>query len=204
MGAARARFFAYVQGAGFYRQLLSDALKLLGPADRRTLLDVGCGPGALTRLAAETGFTATGIDSDPAMTSLAERLARRQHSPATFAAVRLEDARDRRSDVVVAASLLATSPHPARTLDQLRHLISPGGKLLIVETSDRMTVSSARPAIRDLEGPRRGVLLLWARARSGRTPHRDVLEQLPRQEHELLRGLATATILSFPPAHLPC
>ncbi|MBV8194272.1 MAG: class I SAM-dependent methyltransferase [Candidatus Dormibacteraeota bacterium] len=84
MGALAARFFARVQAAGFYQTLLRDALALAPNGDGRSLLDIGCGPGALTRLAAARGYHATGIDSDPAMIAQAQRIARREGSAATF------------------------------------------------------------------------------------------------------------------------
>ena len=122
MEAIAARFFSHVQAAGFYQTLLRDALALLPDGNGRTLLDVGCGPGALTRLAAAHGYHATGIDSDPAMVAHAKRIAHRESSPATFALAPLNQVpvRFAPASVVVAASLLAVVPDPAAALDELR------------------------------------------------------------------------------------
>jgi hypothetical protein len=62
MSALTAKFFTHVESAGFYATLLRDALDLLPDGHGRTLIDVGCGPGALTRLAAARGYHATGLD----------------------------------------------------------------------------------------------------------------------------------------------
>jgi trans-aconitate methyltransferase len=78
MSALTAKFFTRVEAAGFYAALLRDGLDLLPDGHGRTLIDIGCGPGALTRLAAARGYHATGLDSDPAMIAQAARLARRQ------------------------------------------------------------------------------------------------------------------------------
>src|SRR5579875_328686 len=104
MGALAARFFTHLQAADFYDQLFGDALALLPDGNGRSLLDVGCGPGALTRLAAMHGYRATGIDSDPAMIAQATRNARRQKSKATFVLAGLSDVPTHISpaDVVVA------------------------------------------------------------------------------------------------------
>jgi SAM-dependent methyltransferase len=198
VSASTPRLFAYVQGAGFYRQLLADALAALGAPDGRSLLDVSCGPGALTSIAARAGFTATGIDADPAMISLARTIARRERVGAEFATKRLEDAAGRHADVIVAASLLATSSDPFAAVNQLRRLANPGGRLLIIEATPRMTTANARALMRRLPGPRRATLLLWALARRGQALDQDVIGHLEvdtRHDHDLLNGLVTATLL---------
>lgn len=65
MGALTAKFFTQVEAAGFYATLLRDALDLLPDGHGRTLIDIGCGPGTLPRLAAARSYHATGLDSDP-------------------------------------------------------------------------------------------------------------------------------------------
>ena len=73
MSQLAARFFNYVQGAEFYRDLHQQAVSLLPPGSGSLWLDVGCGPGLLTRLAAEHGYQATGFDIDPTMIAQAKK-----------------------------------------------------------------------------------------------------------------------------------
>jgi 2-polyprenyl-3-methyl-5-hydroxy-6-metoxy-1,4-benzoquinol methylase len=202
MGTIAARFFAHVQSAGFYDTLLKDALALLPEGDGRTLLDIGCGPGALTRLAAAHGYHATGIDKDPAMIAHARRIARRQQSPAKFALADLREAKHTSApaDAVVAASLLAVVPNPAAALTHIWECVAPGGLLLILEPSERMTPANARRLLaHGVGGPRRRLLTLWAYARRGRAINHTLLDNLPavaqRHDAPLLDDLVLATLL---------
>ena len=202
MTVLAARFFTLVQGAGFYRRLLSDAVALLPEGDGRTLLDAGCGPGLLTRLAAARGYEALGIDADPAMVATARRLARRERSAARFLHGRLGDPATivPHADVVAAASLLAVVPDREATLEALWRCVRPGGILLIVEATERLTVSAARTLIAGgLPGPRRNLLTVWAAARQGSAVDPTIFDSLVDAEQRsapLLGGLASATLFT--------
>jgi trans-aconitate methyltransferase len=204
MSALTAKFFAHVESAGFYATLLRDALDLLPDGHGRTLVDIGCGPGALTRLAAARGYHATGLDRDPAMIAQAARLARRQGSPASFRVATLDHAARNagQADVVAAASLLAVVPDPAAALRQLWSCVAPTGTLLVIETSQQMTPASARRLLATgLDGPGRPFLTMWARARNGRAIppglFGSLLPATPRH-HPLLAGLVVATTIDKP------
>jgi ubiquinone/menaquinone biosynthesis C-methylase UbiE len=200
VSALAARFFTLVQGAGFYRQLLGEAVALLPEGSGRTLLDVGCGPGLLTRLAAARGYEALGIDADPAMVAAARRLARRERSDARFLHGRLDDRATRvpQADVVAAASLLAVLPDREAGLESLWRCVKPGGTLLVVEATERLTVSAARTLIAEgLGGPRRNLLTVWAAARQGSAVDQIVFTRLVETEQrgvQLLGGLVRATL----------
>jgi trans-aconitate methyltransferase len=204
MSALAAKFFTHVQAAGFYVTLLRDALDLLPDGHGRTLIDVGCGPGALTRLAAARGYRATGLDSDPAMIAQAGRLARRQGSSAIFTTAALGRATRAagQADVVTAASLLAVVPDPVVALHQLWSCVAPMGTLLVIETSQQMTPANARRLLATgLDGPGRPFLSMWAHARNGRVIPRRLFDSLlpatPRH-HPLLAGLVVATTIEKP------
>ena len=207
MGALAARFFAHVQAAEFYETLLRDALALVPDGDGASLLDVGCGPGALTRLAAARGYHATGIDSDPGMIAQAHRIARRESSAAAFAVADLSETATRfpPADVVVAASLLAVVPDTASALHQLWSCVAPGGALLIIEPSEQMTPANAQQVLATNRawGRRRHLLTLWARARQGHSINPTVFETLPRtarrHDYPLLGGLILATLIEKAP-----
>lgn len=103
------------------------------PARPGDVLDLGCGTGSLSLLAAEQGHRVTGVDRSPAMVGLArEKLAGRD-------AVFLQgDAAappvgEQRFDVVLVRHVLWTLPEPGRALRQWRGLLRPGGRLVLVE-----------------------------------------------------------------------
>jgi len=202
MGATAALLFTRVQGAGFYRRYLREAVEFLPPDAGGTLLDVGCGPGLLARIAAARGYQATGIDPDAAMVAAARRLARREGSPAEYVRLGLFEAREVTppADVVAAASLLAVLPDRAAGLGALWRLVAPGGALLVVEASPKMTVARANELIAaGLPGPRPRMLRLWARGRQGATVDPAIYDDLPDVDGslvtELLGGLVEARLL---------
>ncbi|MFF1276912.1 class I SAM-dependent methyltransferase [Streptomyces marokkonensis] len=97
------------------------------------VLDLGCGTGSLSLLAAEQGHRITGVDRSPAMVALArEKLAGRD------AAFLVGDAAappvgEERYDAVLVRHVLWTLPEPRRALRHWRDLLRPGGRLVLVE-----------------------------------------------------------------------
>lgn len=142
------------------------------PAD---VLDLGCGTGSLSLLAAEQGHRVTGVDSSPAM---AER-ARAKLAGHDAVVLRGEAAEppvgERRFDVVLVRHVLWTLPDPGRVLRHWRGLLRPGGRFVLVEgvwgslhavgiPADRLTALLA-PLTSDLRVVRLSDdPLLWGRA----------------------------------------
>ncbi|GAB2885910.1 class I SAM-dependent methyltransferase [Streptomyces deserti] len=103
------------------------------PARASDLLDLGCGTGSLSLLAAEQGHRVTGVDLSPAMVALA-----REKSAGRDAVFLLGDAAappvgEQRFDVVLVRHVLWTLPDPGRALRHWRGLLRPGGRLVLVE-----------------------------------------------------------------------
>ncbi|MEU2772250.1 class I SAM-dependent methyltransferase [Streptomyces sp. NPDC007162] len=100
------------------------------PAD---VLDLGCGTGSLSLLAAEQGHRVTGVDSSPEMVARARaKLAGRD------AAFLLGDAAappvgERLFDTVLVRHVLWALPDPARVLRHWRALLRPAGRFVLVE-----------------------------------------------------------------------
>lgn len=138
------------------------------------VLDLGCGTGSLSLLAAEQGHRVTGVDRSPAMVALArEKLAGRD---AVFlvgdaAAPPVGEAR---YGAVLVRHVLWTLPEPDRALRHWRDLLRPGGRLVLVEgvwgtvspvgiPADRLTTLLApltgRVSLERLSGDR----ALWGR-----------------------------------------
>ena len=195
-----ARFFDWVQGAGFYVDVHRDAVELALATAATTApswADVGCGPGLVARLAAERGARAKGIDTSPAMI----RAARRHPGTALFEVGDAADLAAEPTDIVSAASLLCGVPDPRSTAATLWAAVRPGGALLVVETTATMTVDAARRIAPDLDPHRRHALGLWARSRNGTAFDRRALEAIPAELQTvtpLLHGLVEAIIAVKP------
>ncbi|MGW3104811.1 class I SAM-dependent methyltransferase [Streptomyces sp. NPDC001100] len=115
------------------RRAWADRLRGWLPAAAADVLDLGCGTGSLSLLAAEQGHRVTGVDLSPAMIDLARaKLAGRD------AAFLLGDAAappvgEQRYDVVLVRHVLWALPDPARVLRHWRGLLRPGGRLVLIE-----------------------------------------------------------------------
>lgn len=199
-----AQFFAQVQAAPFYTALHRQAVSLLPPTERRTWLDAGCGPGLVSRLAAERGYDTLGTDLDPAMVRQARSCA--GLGAPTRGALRFETSSlfDLPNlvapvDVVSAASLLAVLPDRQAALRALVACLKPDGVALVIEPTADMTADRASAYLRAHPGTRMSwVLRMWARTR---TPARAVgvsdlrLPGWQVQPHPLLDGMVHAWVI---------
>ena len=195
--------FNYLHGAEFYRQFHREAAGLLPDGDGRTWLDVGCGPGVLSRKAALRGYRVRAVDRQRAMIDAAVRRSREFQPHIEFAVSDLdaEAARGTVYDVVSASSLLAVLPDRNAGLAKLAALAKPSGAILIVEASRRMTPANAISVLaRRRLGARSGMLLIWALARRGRMPPPlgPLDPGLTISVTSLLYGLVEASVLRKP------
>lgn len=198
MSRAGAALFTWLQHAPFYDEAHRDAVALLPDGWGRRWLDVGCGPGLVTRLAAERGYVAMGVDPDEAML----RAARRSSGTAAcrYECGGLDDlASHPQYDVVSATSLLCTVTDPERALLQLWSRVAPGGTLLIVETTSAMTPANVRRVVGTDDVVAHPALKMWAVVRRGRHVDRSVLHSVSAAGHRcvpLLGGLVQAWLLT--------
>jgi len=194
--------FTWLQGANFYLDLHRQAVDSLPAGNGETWLDLGSGPGLVARLAAERGYRATGIDTDPQMVAAAKRIARWKHSPAEFQTGDFTSRPAESAQVVSAASLLAVLSDREAGLRTLWHLLRPGGFLLIVEPTQQMTSENARRAIQNgLPKKRLAGLRMWANARQGNIVDPAIYETLGAQSIHfmpLLQGLVGAWVMQKP------
>ncbi|MEU9099049.1 class I SAM-dependent methyltransferase [Streptomyces sp. NPDC048361] len=96
-------------------------------------LDLGCGTGSLSLLAAERGYRVTAVDLSPRMTELA-----RAKLAGTGAEVLTGDAakppvEGRTFDVILARHVVWILPDPEAALRRWWSLLRPGGRLILVE-----------------------------------------------------------------------
>jgi SAM-dependent methyltransferase len=120
-------------GRGPAARAVAEAAQI-SPQDR--VVDVGCGPGTATRLAARGGAAATGIDPSPAMLRLARWIstARRVHGidwhEGRAEALPVPDAT---ATLGWALSTVHHWDNPAAGLSELYRILAPGGRVLLAE-----------------------------------------------------------------------
>jgi ubiquinone/menaquinone biosynthesis C-methylase UbiE len=116
-----------------WRAVLASALPL-PPAD---VVDVGCGTGSLSVLAAEAGHRVTGFDFSPAMIDQARRKAETAGARVTFV---VGDAASppvppAAFDAVLVRHVLWAMPDPASAIEAWAALLRPAGRLVLIEGS---------------------------------------------------------------------
>ena len=121
-----------------WQQLLRNKL----PAHAETVLDLGCGPGFLSIIAATLGYQVTGIDSSPAMLRIAESNANALGQQTKQIVWRELDIANIGSafpaasfDVILSRNVTWTLPDPARTYHDCYQLLKPNGELLIFDAN---------------------------------------------------------------------
>jgi trans-aconitate methyltransferase len=115
------------------RALVREHLRTVAPSPRR-ILDLGCGVGQLAAELADEwpGAHITAIDPAPGMIARATRDYARPH--VTFAVGALETlATDDPFDVIVSTHAFPYIPAKAAALQRLHGLLTPGGRLLLVQ-----------------------------------------------------------------------
>ena len=128
----------WVLGAGLEMRRRTLSVAALKPGDR--VLDVGCGTGVLTRLAAEAvgpDGIAIGIDPGPGMIETARHNAACKNSRAAFDLGVIErlEFDDDCFDVVLSSFMLHHLPLVVRRagLGEDWHVLKPGGRLVIID-----------------------------------------------------------------------
>jgi len=120
------------------------ALAAIQPGER--ILEVGCGTGEVALLAATatgpTGFVA-GIDAAPEMIARAQQKAERRRAAVDYriGVVEALDFPDASFDVVLSSLMMHHLPPPLkpRGLAEIRRVLKPGGRLLVVDIAPEMT-----------------------------------------------------------------
>lgn len=100
------------------------------PAD---VLDLGCGTGSLSLLAAEQGHRVTGADSSRAMVERARAKLAGRDAVFLLGDAAAPPVGERLFDVVLVRHVLWALPDPARVLRHWRGLLRPGGRFVLVE-----------------------------------------------------------------------
>ncbi|MFF7531528.1 class I SAM-dependent methyltransferase [Streptomyces bobili] len=97
------------------------------------LLDLGCGTGSLSLLAAERGHRVTGVDLSPAMVEQARTKLAGRDAVFLVGDAAAPPVGEERFDTMLVRHVLWTLPDPGRALRHWRDLLRPGGRLVLVE-----------------------------------------------------------------------
>lgn len=103
------------------------------PARASDVLDLGCGTGSLSLLAAEQGHRVTGVDASPAMVERARAKLAGRDAVFLIGDAAAPPVGEQRFDVVLVRHVLWALPDPGRALRHWRGLLRPGGRLVLVE-----------------------------------------------------------------------
>jgi SAM-dependent methyltransferase len=160
---------------GPYQKLQAEILELVETAakatspDRRAfqVLDVDCGPGNLTFVLAEAGFSVLGLERYGPLVELArekrraKRLANLAFSQGDLATVRT--LRDGSFDQVVSVHSLYARAEPRAILAQAYRVLKPGGHAIFVNHTGPVRPRATFRRLRDRDGygPALSCLLLW-------------------------------------------
>ena len=159
---------------GPYQKLQAEVLDLIAASsshvtDRRSVqvLDVGCGPGNLTFVIAEAGFSVVGLEPYGALVELArekrraKRLANLAFSQGDLATTRTF--RDASFDQVVNVHSLYAHADPDALLAESHRILKPGGHAVFVNHTRRADVRRTFAELRAREGAGAALrcLFLW-------------------------------------------
>jgi SAM-dependent methyltransferase len=103
------------------------------PGGASDVLDLGCGTGSLSLLAAEQGHRVTGVDLSPAMVELARAKLAGRDAVFLIGDAAHPPVGEQRFDVVLGRHVLWALPDPGRVLRRWWGLLRPGGRLVLVE-----------------------------------------------------------------------
>jgi len=121
---------------------------VLPEGDHLSILDVGCGTGAMGLILAEMGHTISGIDLSEGMMSVGRKKAKAAGLSMTFQNGDAEDPpfSENAFDAVINRHLLWTLPHPETALASWYRVLKPGGVVMVIDGvwDDGFPFSAAR------------------------------------------------------------
>ena len=130
----------------------------LDPKPASLILDVGCGPGLLPAIFAQSGCRAIGIDS--AFEMFRDAL----HPDLILANILTLPFKPSTFNLITASNLLFLLPNPLSALKEMTRLLAPAGEIALLNPSEKMSVVAATALAdeRNLEGLARETLFNYA------------------------------------------
>lgn len=131
-------FFDRLERENWYQGLLHDFVEFLAINGETKILDVGCGPGALTRLMAQEAKEVAGVDLQPAMVERAEENSRQEglknisFQQAGYLALPFPAGS---YDLVVTTTVLSVVPDTRAALREMARVARIGGSVASVTNS---------------------------------------------------------------------
>lgn len=156
--------YDFLTGERYWREQIARVLDYAEVRSDLRVLDLGCGPGVSSFVLAERlgpGAEIVGIDLAARMLARAERHHRRRHPELTGVRFERADAtalpfEDGRFDLAVGHSFLYLVPDRPAVLAEVRRVLAPGGRLVLMEPSREGSLLEAarhaggvRAALRD-------------------------------------------------------
>ena len=132
---------SYAKNARFVSDLGEPLLKLLAPQTGETILDLGCGDGALTEKVATTGCIVYGADA-----SFAQIQAARRRGLNTFVMDARQPALRRTFDAVFTNAVLHWIRPPDRVVEGIAQCLKPAGRF-VGEFGGKGNVEAIRTAL---------------------------------------------------------
>lgn len=150
--------FYEIQTKTPWGRTLADFALFCQPRPASRILDVGCGPGLLPSLFANSGHVACGVDVSFSLLSarLSSNLAQADAFSLPFSSAAF--------DLVTATNLLFLLETPLQALLEWKRLLRPGGQMVLLNPSEHLSIESATHLAdqRQLKGAARASLLDWA------------------------------------------
>jgi SAM-dependent methyltransferase len=135
-------------------------LRLTGPLQGRSILDVGCGDGTLAMLLAHEGAgRVTGCDPDPRMVAKAMAATRRESIDLAVARSQALPFPDGSFDIVTCITVLTFVSDAGNAIREMARVLRPGGRLVIGDLG-KWSIWAARRRIRSWLGAK-----MWQSAR---------------------------------------
>lgn len=122
-----------------FREIRNKVLRfhVRAATDTLNIVDIGCGPGELSFLLAESGHNVTGLDINEPLIAIARRRARERDSGVQFHVGTAEKLPfpDASQDICVVPELMEHVADWAACLDEMTRILRPGGVLFLSTTN---------------------------------------------------------------------